>query len=57
MSERSERCRRKAGECELAARLALDPEIRVMYRELAQMWREAASQIELLDETVSNRQQ
>ena len=51
MSERATACRRKAGECEPAARLALDPEMRVMYREIAQMWREVASQIEQFDET------
>jgi hypothetical protein len=38
----------KASECELAARLAIDVEMRIMYRELAQMWREVASEIEEL---------
>jgi hypothetical protein len=46
MSERATACRRKASECELAARLASDVEMRVMYRDLAQMWREMASEME-----------
>ena len=46
MSERAQACRRKANECELAARLAIDPEMRFMYRDVAQMWREMASEIE-----------
>ena len=41
-----EACRRKANECELAARITIDVDMRVMYRDLAQMWRELASEIE-----------
>jgi hypothetical protein len=46
MSERVTACRRKAGECELAARMATDPDARIMFRELAQMWLEMASELE-----------
>jgi len=46
MSERAQAYRRKANECELAARLASDVEVRVMYRDLAQMWQEMASELE-----------
>jgi hypothetical protein len=46
MSERVKACRRKANECELAARLAGDVEMRTMYRDLAGMWREMASELE-----------
>jgi len=46
MSERVKACRRKANECELAARLARDVEMRIMYRDLAQLWREVASGME-----------
>ena len=46
MSEWVEACRRKANECELAARITIDVDMRVMYRDLAQMWRELASEIE-----------
>ena len=46
MSERVKACRRKAGECELAARIAIDVEARIMFRELAQMWLEMASELE-----------
>ena len=41
-----EACRRKAHECELAARLAPDPEMRFMYRDLADLWLEIASEVE-----------
>jgi hypothetical protein len=51
MSERAKGCRRKAAECELAARLSRDVEMRTMYRDLAQLWREVASELEHLEAT------
>jgi hypothetical protein len=47
----SKGCRRKAAECELAARLSRDVEMRTMYRDLAQLWREVASELEHLEAT------
>jgi hypothetical protein len=53
MSERADACRRKASECELAARLAIDVEMRVMYRDLARLWQEIASELEQHDQSLS----
>jgi len=55
MSERAEACRRKASECELAARLASDPEMRTMYRALAHEWWEIAKEIEQIDQLSRQR--
>jgi hypothetical protein len=41
MTERAQACRRKASECELAARLSRQVEMRLMNRDLAQLWRES----------------
>jgi hypothetical protein len=51
MSERAQACRRKASECELAARLSRDVEMRLMYRDLAQLWREMAAEMEQFEQT------
>jgi len=50
MTERAQACRRKANECELAARLSRQVEMRLMYRDLAQLWREMASEMEQFEE-------
>jgi hypothetical protein len=52
MSDRVEACRRKASECELAARLASDIEMRIMYRDLARLWQEMASELEQHDQAL-----
>jgi hypothetical protein len=48
---RVQACLWKANECELAARLVIDVEMRFMYRDLAQMWRELASELEQFETT------
>jgi hypothetical protein len=50
MTERAQACRRKANECELAARLSRQVEMRLMYRDLAQLWLEMASEMEQFEE-------
>jgi hypothetical protein len=53
MSERADACRRKARECELASRLAIDVDMRIMYRDLARLWQEIASELEQHDQSLS----
>jgi hypothetical protein len=47
MNERAEACRAKAQHCERAGSLAVTLDVRLMYADLAQQWRELAKQIEL----------
>ena len=49
MSERAERCRKKAIECERGAVLATDPAVRLIYADLARQWRDMAEQAEDLE--------
>ena len=46
---RAEACLAKAAECDRAAVLAAEPNIRTTYSNLAKQWRECAAQVEALE--------
>ena len=52
MSDRAEKCRGKAAECERAALLVTDRTIGAMYADLAHKWRDMAKQAEALEANV-----
>jgi hypothetical protein len=49
MSERAERYRENASECERMAHGVSDPSIKAIYTDLAQQWWKMAEQVEILD--------
>ena len=52
---RAEACLAKAAECERAAVLASEPNIRATYSDLAKQWRELAAHAEALDRKRSGK--
>jgi hypothetical protein len=49
MGKQADVCRKKAAECERIAILAIEPEKRAMYTQLAAQWREMSEQAERFD--------
>lgn len=49
MTERTDKYRRKAVECEKAAQIAVDNAVRNIYLDLAHQWQELAWRIEMLE--------
>jgi hypothetical protein len=49
MDTRTEACRKKAMECERMAMASSDASLRLMYLDLAKLWREMADQVEYFD--------
>jgi len=49
MGKQADVCRKKAAECERMAILAIEPEKRAMYAQLAAQWREMSEQAERFD--------
>ena len=54
MGERAEACRRRANDCEQAATRVKDPEVRMVYLEIAARWRRMAEQQEVIDDVLEN---
>ena len=49
MGKQADECRKRAAECERMVILAIEPEKRAMYAQLAAQWREMSEQAEWFD--------
>ena len=54
MGERTDACRRRANDCELAASRVKDPEVRAAYLDMAARWRRMAAQQEGIDDVLGD---